>query len=192
LAHNAAHGLDILLQGAGGVFVRQSLDPRAKYGERRAQLVGGVGGEFLLPVETPVEAGGWLVDWGDGRENLLRDSRPWQSDVGSGRADMLGPVGCTQKRLYRTTEDHDVDGKQQQQNWNSDPGDLLKKVCDDIVDQHIAMREVLGDLYPHRAMIDVPARACPRNDAVPARRLEKNDLGWKVLDRNDRRSVRAR
>ncbi len=91
LGDDAAHAFDVGMQRLPRGAVAERLDPRAQDRERRAQLMGGVGGELALHAKTVLETIERLVDGGDQRHDLARDLLGRQADVGARRADIAAP-----------------------------------------------------------------------------------------------------
>ena len=148
LAHGARHADEIVAQRVLHRARVERIDPRPHDGERRAQFVGDVGGEFSLGAVARLEPFERLVDGMDQRHDLTRHGLLGQADVRPLRADRSRRGRGLAHGLERAPEDQDVDQQQHEQDGKGDPGDAGDERRDDIVDDHVAMRQVLGDLYP--------------------------------------------
>ena len=168
------------------------IDAGADDGERRAQLVRHVGGELALGTEALLEAIERLVDGAHQRHDLGRHRRFRQAHLGAGRADRGGRGRRLAHRLQGAAEDHDVDQQQRQQQRKGDPRHAGKERGDDVVDDDVAMRQVLRDLDDVGPTVDIALHADAeqhRSRAAPAHRPV---AGARLLGREQRGAVIAR
>ena len=111
-------------------------------------------GELALPAKALLEPVERLVHRMNERANLLRHARLRQAQPGAARTDALGQRRGGDDRFQRAAEDDDVDNQQQQQNGRGDPADSGEELGDDVIDQDIAVGEVLRYLDPQPAAGD--------------------------------------
>ena len=78
LPDQAIHALDILAQLGRDRAIGHAVQPDQQDGERRAQFMGRVGGEFALLAKTLVEPGKGAVDGGHQRFQFRRQARDRQ------------------------------------------------------------------------------------------------------------------
>ncbi|MET3241520.1 hypothetical protein ABIF36_007008 [Bradyrhizobium japonicum] len=162
--------LDVGMQRLPCLAVAERLDPRAQDRKRRAQLMRGIRGELALHAKAVLEAIERLVHGGDERHDLARDLLRRQADVGARRADIAGLLRGLPQRRDRTAEDDDVGREQDQQDRDGDPPDPPEEVRDDVVDDDVAVRKILGDADAHRPALDHAAHAGTGNRLGQARR----------------------
>src|SRR3954451_17368985 len=143
--------------------VAERLDARAQYRERRTQLVRGVGGELPLHPKAVLEAVERLVDGGDERHDLARNLLRRQAEVPARRADIGRLLGGRSSRRSMAAKDDDVDAEQDQQDRNGDPSDPPEEVRYDVVDDDVAVREVLRDANAYHLAVDGAGDSSPGN-----------------------------
>ena len=112
-----------------------------------------VGGEVALGAEARLETVERPVDGVDQRHDLSRHALLGQAHVGARRADGGRRGRCLAHRIEGAAEDQDVD-QQQHQDRKGDPGDAREERGHDVVDDDVAMRQVLPDLDPVHAIAD--------------------------------------
>ena len=89
-----------------------------------------------------------MVDRADQRLHLARHAGLGQSQIGMVGADLLGQARGGDRSAERAADDQHIDEQQQQQHRRGDPADPGKEIGDDVVDQHVAMGEVLRQPGP--------------------------------------------
>ena len=183
LAHDPRHALDVLVQRFGDLAVDQGVDAAAQDGERRAQLMRGVGRELALHPKPGLEAIERLVHRLHQRQDLLRNALRRQPHIGSLRIDLLRHLRRAEQRPQSPAEDHDVDGQQEQENRQRDPSDALEEVGNDVVDDHVAMGEILADLDPDRLRPAISFARLTPDIATSARRVCQERDGRASADR---------
>ena len=167
------------------LLVFQQIEPGAQDAERRAQFVGGIRGEVALNPKTLLEPVQRQVDGGHQRPHLARDFAGRQPDVGAGRSDFAGDLGGLPQRPQRAAEDRDVGDQQHQQDRQRDPADIAVEIGDDIVDQHVAVGQILAGLDPDRLVADRLLDAGAGYGGVAEPLLQEFDVarilrvGWK-------------
>ncbi len=106
----------------------------------------GIGRELALHVKPLLQAVEGLVDGGHQRQDLARNPLGGKADVGPGGSDAPGLLRGPQQRSHGATENQDVGGEQDQEDRDRDPANPPEEVGDDVVDDHVAMRQILGNL----------------------------------------------
>ena len=122
------------------------VDLGAQDRKRGAQLVRRVGGKLALPAKPGIEPVERVVDRAHQRQHLARHAALRQSQLDPLGADLLGQRRGGDDRLDRAAKDDDVDRQQQQQDRRGDPAHPGQEPGDDVVDQDVAMGEILDDL----------------------------------------------
>jgi hypothetical protein len=159
LTDHPAHRLDVQMQRLGNARVVERFNSGAQDAQRRAQLMGGVGGEFALNPKSLIEPVERLVDRRDQRPDLVWNFIERQTDIGARGPDLLGNFRCLPQRQKSAAEDRNIRDQQHQQNRKRDPADMLEEVLDNVVDQDVAVGEVFRRLDPHRLAADSLANA---------------------------------
>ena len=132
-----------------------------------------IGGKLALTAKAVLEPIESLIDRFHERQDFGRHIVGWQADIKTRGTDVLCPVGCPMQRPDRETEDDHVGSEQEQKNRNDDPDNLLEEAGQNVVDDHIAMRQLLRDLYPDRITANILAGtgAGDRSGSARGRRL---------------------
>ena len=142
----------------------------------RAQLVRGVGGEVALNPKALFEPVQRLVDRQYQRPHLARNLLDRQAKAGARRPDLAGDLGGLPQRPQGAAEDRDIGDQQHQQDRQRDPSDILVEIGDDIVDQHVAVGEILAGLDPHGLAADGLPDAGAGHGGVAAPQLQELDI----------------
>ncbi len=82
------------------------------------------------------------------RSDLLGQLIGGQAHLQAGRPDGAGHVRSHAHRFQRPPHDDVVDGGEQHQDRQDQPGDPLQEHRDDVVDHHVGVLEVLSHLHP--------------------------------------------
>ena len=82
------------------------------------------------------------------RQGLFGPLDDIEAEVGVRRIDALCKDRCLHQWPQRPAEDDEVNANEHKEDRNDHPGDMGQELGDDIVDQHVTMRLVLGDLHP--------------------------------------------
>ena len=89
---------------------------------------------------------------------------------------LAGDLGCLPQRPQRAAEDRDVRDQKHQEDRQRDPADVFVEIGDDVVDQHVAVGEVLTGLDPDGLAADRLADAGAGYRGVAAPLLQKFDI----------------
>ncbi len=143
----------------------------------------GVGGELPLDAEALLQTVERLVHRVGQGDDLVGQSVGGQAHLQALRPDPAGHVGRLADRRQRPAHDDEVDPRQDQQDRDDQPRDLLQEGRDDVVHHHVRMPEVLGHLHPRQ----LPAAALGEAAAVVDRRA----VGPVVEVRARRRGARG-
>jgi hypothetical protein len=151
------------------LLVCQKIQPRSQDTQGGAQFVRRIRSEIALnpqPLFKPVQR---LVDRGYQRAHLARNLFGRQTKAGTRWSDFAGDLRGLPKRPQSTTEDGNIRDQQCQKDRQRYPSDILVEISDDIIDQHVAVGEVLTGLDPDGlAADDLPdAGAGHRGVATP-------------------------
>ena len=191
LVHRARHVDDVVLQRLPHRRILQRIDARPHDGQRRPQLVRHVGGEFALRPVSRLEPVERLVHRVDERHDLGRHRLLRQPDVSAGRPDRRGGVGGLPHGIEGTAEDHDVDQQQHQQDRKGDPGDARQERGDDIVDDDVAMREILPDLDPVEVVADGARHVDPDQHRAVSAPTAEGIVGQRLTHHREGKIVAA-
>ncbi len=146
-------------------------------------------GEVALnpkPFFEPVQS---QVDRRYQRTNLARKLVGRQPDARPGRADAGGDLGRLPKRLQGASEDRDIRDQKDKQDRQRDPADILVEIGDDVVDQHVAIGEILASLNPDGLTADASADAGARDGRIASPLLQKFDRAGSGVGRKQRSAV---
>ncbi len=135
-----------------------------------------VGGEFPLDAEALLQAIERLVHRARERGDLVGQLVDGQANRERGRADGPGHVGRLQHRPQRLPHDDEVEQRQKKQDRQDQPGDALQEGRDDVVDHHVRVLEVLGDLHPDQGPAAGLGKAATVVDGRPVGLLEEGRL----------------
>ena len=129
--------------------VGDHVDLGAQDGQRRAQFVRGIGGEFALAAEPFLEPVERLIDRMHQRQDLLRHSGFGQAQIGaaSGRSARPGPTRRRSASSARRKIATSMTSSSSRIGAVTQPT-RVKEIGDDVVDQHVAMRQILRYLDP--------------------------------------------
>ncbi len=152
----------------------------------------GVSRELPLRAHPALEPVQRLVDRSHERPDFVGDSFDRKADIGPLRPDRARLSRCLHDRPKRAPHDLDVDPEQEQEDRQGDPGDTLEKVRYDVVDQHVAMRKILGDLDPQFAAGDLLREARAGHSGVALAGSHVCGFGRANVLRKDRRAIAVR
>ena len=176
LADDMRHAVDILAQRLPHLGIFQEIDARPQHAQRRAQFMGGVRGEVALDPESLFEPVEPLVDRRDQRAHLARNFVGRQPHAGPRRADALRRF----RRLRRSGRSARRKIAMSAISRTSRIGSVIQptlpiEVGDDVVDQHVAVGEVLAGLDPDGLAADGLLHARARHRGIAAALLQEFD-----------------
>ena len=108
--------------------------------------------------------------------DLARDFSVGSRRPGRAGPDVAGDLGSLPKRSQRAAEDRDVRDQKNQEDRQRDPADVLIEIGDDVVDQHVAIGEILAGLDPDGLAADRLADAGAGDRGIASPLLQKFDI----------------
>ena len=153
-----------------------------------------VGGKLTVAAETKLQPVESLIDGFHERQNLGGHVIGRQADIEARRTDVLRTVRSLVERPDRKAENDEIGAQQEKQNGNDDPDHLLQKIGENVVDDHVAMRQFLRDLDPDGMAVNVLAGAGSRDGLCAARgsRSVRNNSDRIRIDGKERLLARVR
>src|SRR5271165_3918255 len=149
----------------------------------------GVSSKLALRAKPGIKAIECAVNRLNQWQDLKRHARLRQSQFHSVRTDLAGQARRRDDRLHRAPENGDVDHEEYQQDRSCNPADMGQKLSQDIVDQDIAMENVLDNLDQDRAAVEVdPYRRAVKGHPlrVVTKKLNAGAIGPDRRDRPER------